>query len=182
MCTATCLPAMQCLAKKGFMVMRNYCQLKELRRLRMFEKALDAASKSPYAASAGVDSWLLVGVGNGARVAATVCSKAKTGIAGLAVISYPLHESTPPAGKGAGFPDSTTQLVKCSAPLLVLQGELDSRCSAASMKMFLRQLRPQQPGPCFGVIPAVDESLLGPDEAILNARVMVRPLCCCCNA
>lgn len=164
----------QCLAKRGFIVMRNYCNLKELRRLRMFEKALDTVSKSPYATSAGVSSWLLVGIGNGARVAATVSSKAKTNIAGLAVVSYPLHESTPPAGKGAGFPDSTSQLIKCSAPLLVLQGELDARCSTGTMSAFLRQLRPQQPGPRFGIIPGVNESLLGTDDAILTARTLVR--------
>lgn len=167
---------MQCLAKKGFIVMRNYCNLKELRRLRMFEKALDTVSKSPYATAAGVDSWLLVGIGNGARVAATVSSKAKANIAGLAVVSYPLHESTPPAGKGAGFPDSTSQLMKCSAPILALQGELDSRCSAASMCAFLRQIRPQQPGPRFGILPAVNENLLGSDDAILKARTLVRGL------
>jgi predicted alpha/beta-hydrolase family hydrolase len=174
--SATPTPDMQCLAKKGFIVMRNFCNLKELRRLRMFEKALDTVSKSPYATFGGVESWLLVGMGNGARVAATVSSKAKTNIAGLAVISYPLHECTPPAGKGAGFPDSTSQLSKCSVPLMVLQGELDARCSAASMSAFLRRIRPLQPGPRFGIVPAVNENLLGSDDAVLNARTVVCPL------
>lgn len=171
-CKPTLFP-MQCLAKKGFLVMRNYCNLKELRRLRMFEKALDTVSKSPYATHAGVDSWLLVGMGNGARVAATVSSKAKTSIAGLAVVSYPLHENTPPAGKGAGFPDSTSQIMKCTVPLLVLQGEMDSRCSVASMHVFLRQARSQPPGAHFGVIPGVNENLLGANDALLNARTLV---------
>jgi hypothetical protein len=139
----------------------------------MFEKALDTASKSPYATWGNVESWLLVGMGNGARVATTISSKAKAPVAGLAVISYPLHEATPPAGKGAGFPDSTTQLIKCTVPLLVLHAERDGRCAAASMRSFCQQQRPQQPGPCFGVIPGVNEHLLGSNGDILRARTMV---------
>lgn len=143
----------------------------------MFEKALDTASKSPYATWSGVDSWLLVGMGNGARVAATISSKAKAPVAGLAVISYPLHEATPPAGKGAGFPDSTTQLVKSTAPLLMLHAQHDGRCSAASLRTFCRQQRPQRPGSCFGVIPGVNEIMNGSDEKILCARTIVRAPC-----
>lgn len=39
--------------------MRYYCKLKEQRRLRIYEKALDSAATSPFAR--GVQKWILAG-------------------------------------------------------------------------------------------------------------------------
>lgn len=44
----------------GFVVMRYCCKLKEQRRIRLFEKALDACATSPFART--VRRWILAGV------------------------------------------------------------------------------------------------------------------------
>jgi predicted alpha/beta-hydrolase family hydrolase len=103
-----CIFVVQALATEGFPVMRNFGDYKELRRLKLFDKTMDAASCSPY--TTGVQSWILAGLGSGARIAATCCSRGKVPISGLVLLSYPLFEATPPVGRGAGQPDSTKQV------------------------------------------------------------------------
>eukprot|EP00892_Ulva_mutabilis_P007520 jgi/Ulvmu1/513/UM001_0521.1 len=158
------------MAKQNYLVVRNYCNLKELRRLRMFDKALDTAVKCPYATD--VQAWLLIGLGNGARVAATIAGKTKAPLAGVAVLSYPLNEPTPPAGKGAGFPTSHPQLVKLVAPLLAMHGAADTRCPPATMRTFLQNNISHEPGPRLVVVPGVDQSLESQDAATATASCL----------
>eukprot|EP00884_Botryococcus_braunii_P021688 jgi/Botrbrau1/8202/Bobra.0392s0001.1 len=63
------------LAEAGFVVMRYCCKLKEQRRMRMFEKALDACATSPFARN--IRRWILAGHTNGARIAAVVGLKCR---------------------------------------------------------------------------------------------------------
>ena len=66
-------------ARAGHVVMRYHCAQKEMRRLRIFEKALDVAASSPFAR--GVTRWVLVGYDNGARVVATAGLKPRACVA-----------------------------------------------------------------------------------------------------
>ena len=162
------------MAKHNFLVVRNYCNLKELRRLRMFDKALDTAVTCPYAT--GVEAWLLVGLGNGARVAATIAGRTTAPVAGVAVLSYPLNEPTPPAGKGAGHPTSQPQLMKLTAPLLAVHGAEDSRCAAAAVQAFLRDSITHTPAPRLLVVPGVNQSLdAGDEHSAASCCTTVRP-------
>lgn len=133
----------QTLACAGFVVMRNHCGLKELRWLRMFEKALDAAIRCPYAQE--VEGWVVAGLGNGARIAASIGAKRKSQVAGAVLMSYPLWEPTPPAGKGAGSPDSTGPLRKLECPLLMIHARQDSSVPLASIVSFCKTLSPLNP-------------------------------------
>eukprot|EP00967_Tisochrysis_lutea_P095233 scaffold138758_cov17-Tisochrysis_lutea.AAC.1 len=48
------------LAAAGYLTVRYYCPGKEQRRLRIFEKTLDAAATSPFAR--GVSRWVIGGI------------------------------------------------------------------------------------------------------------------------
>jgi predicted alpha/beta-hydrolase family hydrolase len=127
--------------------MRNQCALKELRRLRMFEKGCDASTRCPYARA--VKGWVVAGLGNGARIAASIGAKRKHNIVGAILMSYPLWEPTPPAGKGSGAPNSTGPLGKLGCPLLFIQAQRDTSVSLTSLLDFCKQL--QSPHPLFFV-------------------------------
>jgi hypothetical protein len=118
-------------------VMRNFGDYKELRRLKLFDKTIDAAACSPY--TTGVQSWILAGLGSGARIAATCCSRVKVPISGLVLLSYPLFEATPPMGRGGGQPDSTKQIVSTMVPTLFVHGGRDRTCRAEDLIAFCGQ-------------------------------------------
>ena len=122
--------------------MRNFCDMKELRRLRLFEKAIDAASKNPYTRS--VTRWILAGVGNGARVAATCAAKATERVAASVLLSYPLLEPYPAIGKGGGHPDSTKPLLKTVLPLLFVHSEHDRASPATEIVRFCSRIQREQ--------------------------------------
>ena len=122
---------MQALASEGYPVMRNFCDMKELRRLRLFEKAVDAAAKNPYTRS--VTRWILAGLGNGARVAATCASKGSERVAACVLLSYPLLEASPAIGKGGGHPDSSKPLLRAAMPLLFVHTEHNRASPAAEL-------------------------------------------------
>ena len=71
--------------------MRYYCRAKELRRQRLYEKALDVCATSPFARA--VQRWVLVGLDAGARTAAVTGCRARGNIAGYVLMSYPLTVS-----------------------------------------------------------------------------------------
>jgi len=48
----------------GYLTVRYFCPGKEQRRLRIFEKTLDAAATSPFAR--GVSRWVIGGIGGSA--------------------------------------------------------------------------------------------------------------------
>ena len=75
----------------GYIVVRYHSAAKELRRQRMFEKALDVSATSPYARC--VQRWVLAGIGHGARLAAIVGPRARGHVCGYVFLSYPLTVS-----------------------------------------------------------------------------------------
>ena len=124
----------QTLVREGFAVMRNHSDNKELRRLKLFDKAIDAAASSPY--TAHVKSWILLGLGNGARIAATCTTRVKVPISGLVLLSYPLLEATPPLGRGGGHQDSTRQVAGAAVPIAFVHAARDEECRAAALAEF----------------------------------------------
>lgn len=72
-------------------MVRYHSAAKELRRQRMFEKALDVCATSPYARC--VQRWVLAGIGHGARLAAIVGPRARGHVCGYVFLSYPLTVS-----------------------------------------------------------------------------------------
>ena len=71
--------------------MRYHSDGKELRRQRLYEKALDVCATSPFARF--VQRWVLAGVGHGARLAAVVGSRARGTVCGYVFVSYPVAVS-----------------------------------------------------------------------------------------
>lgn len=71
--------------------MRYHSDGKELRRQRLYEKALDVCATSPFARF--VQRWVLAGVGHGARLAAVVGSRARGTVCGYVFVSYPVSVS-----------------------------------------------------------------------------------------
>lgn len=112
----------EALAAEGYLVMRSHCVLKEARRLRAFEKALDAAATSPYAIQ--ITSWVHAGVGNGARIAATVGMKCRGTLAGFLLLSYPLQD----------VPASVKPLAAARAPMLFVHTAHDPLCSVDALR------------------------------------------------
>lgn len=93
-CTVTIAKSLSYIAlfvHPGYVVMRYFCKSKELRRQRLYEKALDVCATSPFARF--VQRWILCGVGSGARVAAVVGSRCRGIICGYVLLSYPLAVS-----------------------------------------------------------------------------------------
>lgn len=128
------------LARSGYLVMRYYCKQKEQRRLRLFEKALDVCATSPFARH--VSRWVLAGVGNGARIAASVGTRCRGVISGLVLLSYPLLEPAPNS-KGPPAADSIGPLLKLTSPMLFIttdrddlapEGELRKACARMNAK------------------------------------------------
>jgi hypothetical protein len=74
----------------------------EVRRQRAVEKLLDAAATSPYARAS--PRWVLLGLGRGARVAAVVGARARSAVAGQALVAYPLAVK---GGTGGGVDAGT---------------------------------------------------------------------------
>jgi hypothetical protein len=74
-------------------VVRYHSDGKELRRQRLFEKALDVCATSPFARF--VQRWVLAGVGHGARLAAIVGSRARGNVCGYMFVAYPVAVSDP---------------------------------------------------------------------------------------
>lgn len=140
--------------------MRNHCTLTEPRRQRAFERALDSAATSPYARH--VTSWILAGIGNGARVAAAVGTRCRGNIAGYALLSYPLNEAMP-ASKGPGHPDSRPPLLKARAPLLFVHTPAQEACPLADLRAFCSTVRT-------------------PAALLLPARALCAALCCAVSA
>jgi hypothetical protein len=70
---------------------RYHSDGKELRRQRLYEKALDVCATSPFARF--VQRWVLAGVGHGARLAAVVGSRARGTVCGYVFVSYPVSVS-----------------------------------------------------------------------------------------
>jgi hypothetical protein len=70
---------------------RYHSDGKELRRQRLFEKALDVCATSPFARF--VQRWVLAGVGHGARLAAIVGSRARGNVCGYMFVAYPVAVS-----------------------------------------------------------------------------------------
>eukprot|EP00887_Chlorella_sp_A99_P007385 scaffold2.g7385.t1 len=103
-------------AARGHVVARYYCRAKEQRRLRIFERTLDAAITCPLAR--GVRKWVLVGFDNGARIAAAVAVKPRPSLAGLVLVSYPLLDPQDlngrlaPAGSRDASPAAIAAVVK----------------------------------------------------------------------
>jgi hypothetical protein len=75
----------------GHVVVRYHSNGKELRRQRLYEKALDVCATSPFARF--VQRWVLAGVGHGARLAAIVGSRARGNVCGYVFVSYPVAVS-----------------------------------------------------------------------------------------
>jgi len=116
------------LAAAGYLTVRYYCPGKEQRRLRIFEKTLDAAATSPFAR--GVSRWVIGGIGSGGRVAANVGAKCRlNNIAAYAFLGYPLMEPHN-VFKGPTAPDSINHLTKINAPILFIQPDRDHLGSA----------------------------------------------------
>jgi hypothetical protein len=186
--------------------MRNVCDMKELRRLRLLDKAIDAAARCPY--TKGVASWIVSGVGNGARVAATCGSKHSIPVAGSILISYPMREPSPPIGKGGGFPDSTKPLLKSAAPLLFVHAEHAQFSTAADILAFCKRYAVEGPHAVAGggeqprvvIVPGVDASFVGAHglhiadatrAAVMQVHLLSRglehrltdmhPALCCCS-
>lgn len=78
-------------APTGHVVVRYHSDGKELRRQRLYEKALDVCATSPFARF--VQRWVLAGVGHGARLAAVVGSRARGTVCGYVFVSYPVTVS-----------------------------------------------------------------------------------------
>lgn len=72
-------------------MVRYHSDGKELRRQRLYEKALDVCATSPFARF--VQRWVLAGVGHGARLAAIVGSRARGAVCGYVFVSYPITVS-----------------------------------------------------------------------------------------
>jgi pimeloyl-ACP methyl ester carboxylesterase len=138
--------ALQALALEGFPVMRNVCDMKELRRLRLFEKAIDASARNPYT-RARVTRWIVAGLGNGARVAAACANKGSARIAAGLLLSYPLLDPYPAIGKGGGHPDSSKPLLKMEVPMLLVHGALDAQTSPAELVAFCARYESERPAP-----------------------------------
>ena len=137
---------MQALALEGFPVMRNFCDHKELRRLRLFEKTIDAAAFNPY--TPNVKAWVIGGIGNGARIAATCASKQSAHVAAAMLLSYPMNDPYPAIGKGGGQPDSSKPLLRATVPMLFVHAERDRRTPPADIIAFCTQVeRAEQPAP-----------------------------------
>lgn len=84
-CTKPCAAAAN---PAGYVVIRYHSNAKELKRQRMYEKALDVCATSPFARF--VQRWVLAGVGHGARLAAIVGLRVRGTICGHVFLSYPL--------------------------------------------------------------------------------------------
>ena len=141
--------------------MRNLCDMKELRRLRLFDKAIAAASRCPYLAA--VTSWIVAGVGNGARVAATCGSKHVPGVAGTVLLNYPVLDPSPPIGKGGGHADSTRPVLKTSSPLLFVHGAHARNSTVEDVKVLCRRYAGGEgpantPPPLLVSVPGVDDA------------------------
>lgn len=125
------------LAKQGYIVMRYSCKQKEFRRLKVFEKALDACATSPFARN--VERWVLAGIGNGARIAATVGGRCRGTMAGFVFMSYPLMDPLP-AYKGPAAPDSIAPLTRLKAPMLFISSTNDPLCRIDDLKRLAPEL------------------------------------------
>jgi hypothetical protein len=79
------------LAEAGYVVVRYHSDGSELRKQRLYEKALDVCATSPFARF--VQRWILAGVGHGARLAAVVGSRVRGTVSGYVLLSYPLAVS-----------------------------------------------------------------------------------------
>ena len=134
-------------ARKGHVVMRYYCTLKDARRQRIFGHAYDTAMTSPFGRR--VQKWIFIGYDNGARIAACVGGKVQSHLvpAGFVFLSYPLRDPMPPPPKvkvGGALPaDSIPPLLKISemkVPLLFINGEMDGVCPGAELKAVLEHM------------------------------------------
>ncbi|CAL8462142.1 g1673 [Coccomyxa elongata] len=171
------------LAKDGFVVMRNLSSstAKDVRRYRLFEKALDALATSPYARS--VYQWVLAGLGNGGRVAAVVASRCRGTIAGVVLLSYPLLEPLQPTKSSkAHKSDPSMQPTTSEAPLLKLQcpclfvsAEGDQLCPTAALAE--TQQRMQTTSVQNVLIQGVDRSFAPLQQGGETADETVRQVC-----
>ncbi|GFR44573.1 hypothetical protein Agub_g5848, partial [Astrephomene gubernaculifera] len=164
------------LARSGFLVVRAIfppAARSDPARAALLDRVCDAAATSPYAR--GVTRWLLAGLGGGARVAALAGPRLRSGVAGYALLSYPLMEpmqledpqqqqqpgsptSTPPAAAAA--PDSSGPLLGLTAPLLFVTAATDPWVSEAA----LVELGPRLASPDVRsvVVPDVDSHFRTP--------------------
>eukprot|EP00879_Flechtneria_rotunda_P006050 GHRR01006363.1.p1 GENE.GHRR01006363.1~~GHRR01006363.1.p1 ORF type:complete len:476 (+),score=185.34 GHRR01006363.1:2625-4052(+) len=128
------------LAQAGYVVVRYLGNTtKELRRQRMFEKALDACATSPFARF--VQRWVLGGIGHGARLAAIVGQRARGTVCGYVFMSYPLTEPLQTA-KGPLLPDSSILLLRIPAPTLFFAASKDSKAPANQIRTVAAQMKP----------------------------------------
>eukprot|EP00798_Chlamydomonas_sp_ICE-L_P014660 gene14660-20695_t len=130
----------------GFPVMRYHSKdQSEKHRQTAFELALAVAASSPYART--VKRWVLIGVGTGGKVVATVGGNCRGTIAGFAFLSYPLLKSQEEAANGSkqevdnnnnnapstSSPSLGDELIDLRAPVLFMRGQHDQSSSSAAM-------------------------------------------------
>ncbi|KIY97202.1 hypothetical protein MNEG_10759 [Monoraphidium neglectum] len=144
--------------RAGFVVVRDAGPAApEVRRQRVFEKALDAAATSPFARLA--PRWVLAGLGAGARVAAVVGARARSSVVAQVLVAYPLAAPMPTI-KGSQMPDSCMPLLRVSVPTLLVAGDADAACPVAALRTAVRAMA--SPDVRLVVAQGVDGSLSAP--------------------
>ncbi|KAG2485579.1 hypothetical protein HYH03_015740 [Edaphochlamys debaryana] len=170
------------LARAGHLVMRAiyHPAAPEETREAALEKAADVAATSPYAR--GVTRWAVMGIGCGARLAATVGQRLRSGVAGYVFLSYPLKEDQ--------SADPTAPLLALPAPTLFVSGacdplasehalvELAPRLAAADVRSVVVQevdghfrAMPSGKGPTAGVAHTVTSTVLDFLAAVQSYRL-----------
>jgi hypothetical protein len=129
-------------ARKGHIVARYHCTLKEGKKKQILEKTLETAARFPF--SRNILKWIVLGHGNGARVAASNATPDmqdnRWPIAGFVFLSYPLFDPMPRMSSkeiNNSSNDSTGPLLNLneySRPVLFINGELDGSCPGADLK------------------------------------------------
>ncbi|KAF6256926.1 hypothetical protein COO60DRAFT_1702112 [Scenedesmus sp. NREL 46B-D3] len=151
------------LAKAGYIVVRYHSSAKELRRQRMFEKALDVCATSPYARC--VQRWVLAGIGHGARLAAIVGPRARGHVCGYVFLSYPLTDALQTA-KGPVLPDSSILLLRIPAPVLFVHAGSDAKAPVNQIRTVAAQMKPEAE-PRLVEVPGADSSFASGEPAAL---------------
>lgn len=136
------LPIQPTFTPVGHVVVRYHSDGKELRRQRLFEKALDVCATSPFARF--VQRWVLAGVGHGARLAAVVGSRARGTVCGYVFVSYPVAVSgwkvvglcSPGLGPRLSDVSSGSLLCTCASQAAV---KLHSTCHISRDHMLVKR-------------------------------------------
>lgn len=129
-------------ARKGHVVARYHCTFKEGKKRQILEKTLETAARFPF--SRNILKWVVLGHGNGARVAASNATldmqDNRWPIAGFVFLSYPLFDPMPRISSKdnkISSSDSSGPLLNLneySCPVLFINGELDGNCPGADLK------------------------------------------------